>query len=147
MTSQCDRRSIQIYATNLFFDHLPCTISLLSLPLRKISNHVGLGALVLAMLLYTSIEFGSSREFLSVIQCFIAFLNAFNRQLANMPGMSVEEESEDSQIVRTRFWMKDWMMPRVIGPAGPVPGRKPPLALSQNLTPPPNDFRVKAESP
>ena len=31
--------------------------------------------------------------------------------------------------------MKDWMMPRVIGPAGPVPGRKPPLALSQNLTP------------
>lgn len=41
--------------------------------------------------------------------------------------------------------MKDWMMPRVIGPAGPVPGRKPPLALSQNLTPPPNDF--KADSP
>ena len=58
--------------------------------------------------------------------------------------MSVEEESEDSQI-RTRFGMKDWMMPRVIGPAGPVPGRKPPLALSQNLTPPPTDF--KADSP
>ena len=36
--------------------------------------------------------------------------------------------------------IKDWMMPRVIGPAGPVPGRKPPLAL-----PPPNDF--KADSP
>ena len=143
MTSQCDRRSIQIYATNLFFDHSPCTISLLSLPLRKILKRcrsISTSNALLQPNRVRKLERVPVRN-LSVIQCFIAFLYAFNRQLANIPGMSVEEESEDSQI-RTRFGMKDWMMPRVIGPAGPVPGRKPPLAL---LTPPLNDF--KADSP
>ena len=136
MTSQCDRRSIQIYATNLFF--WPFALHNLPLVTPSSSNFKPCRSISTSN---APLHPNRVRKLervpvlnLSVIQCFIAFLYAFNRQPANIPGMSVEEESEDSQI-RTRFGMKDWMMPRVIGPAGPVPGRKPPLALSQNLTP------------